>query len=63
MTKIHGRPQMIMSELQRPTGNANQKFVIHTNTTSNGSSTWNGDELAKHMVVQDSSEVFKHPKA
>ncbi len=52
-----------MSELQHPIGNANQKFVIHTNTTSNGSSTWNGDELAKHMDVQDSSEVFKYPKA
>jgi hypothetical protein len=54
---------MIMSELQHPTRNANQKFHIHTNTTSNGSPTWNPDELAKHMVVQDSSEVFKHPKA
>jgi hypothetical protein len=63
MTKIHGRPQMIMSELQHPIGNANQTKIIHTNTISNGSSTWNGDELAKHMVVQDSSEVFKHPKA
>jgi hypothetical protein len=54
---------MIMSELQHPIGNMDKKIVIHINTTSNGSSTWNGDELAKHMIVQDSSEVFKHPKA